>query len=126
MTAAPELLPGQPRDGTEPVFSEPWQAKGFALALALHQRGLFTWNEWADALARQIGLAQARGDADLGDTYYHHWVAALESLVAAKGASSGQELECYRLAWDHAADRTPHGEPVLLTPFDVEAAQRAR
>lgn len=125
MTTAPELLPGQPRDGAEPVFGEPWQAKGFALVLALHERGLFTWNEWADALARQISLAQAGGDADLGDTYYHHWVAALESLVAAKGAGSGEELEVYRLAWDHAADRTPHGEAVLLTPPDVEAAQRA-
>ena len=126
MTRVPELLPGQPRDGAEPVFGDPWQAKGFALVLALHERGLFTWNEWADALARQISLAHAGGDADLGDTYYHHWVAALESLVAAKGAGSAQELERYRLAWDHAADRTPHGEAIVLTALDVEAAQRAR
>jgi nitrile hydratase accessory protein len=126
MTTVPELLPGQPRDGTEPVFGEPWQAKGFALVLALYERGLFSWTEWADALARQISLAQARGDTDLGDTYYHHWVAALESLVAEKGASNGQELERYRLAWDHAADRTPHGEAIVLTALDVEAAQRAR
>ncbi len=119
MNTAPPL-PGQPLDGNAPVFAEPWQAKGFALVLALHQRGLFTWNEWAQALARQIAAAQASGDPDLGDTYYRHWVAALETLVAAKGASSSDELDRYRSAWDHAADRTPHGAPIELTPADFD------
>ena len=118
MTEAPAPFPGQPHDAIGPVFDEPWQAKGFALALALHERGLFTWSEWAQALAAQIRRAQQGGDADLGDTYYEHWVAALESLVAAKGASTASELDRYRQAWDHAADRTPHGAPIELTPAD--------
>jgi nitrile hydratase accessory protein len=126
--ALPAPLPGLPSDGDAPVFSEPWQAKGFALVLALHQRGLFTWPEWAQALAAQIAAAQARGDPDLGDTYYRHWVAALESLVAAKGASTAAELERYRDAWDHAADRTPHGAPIELGPedFPPDGAMPAR
>ncbi len=74
-------LPGMPLDGDRPVFNEPWEAKAFALTIALHERGLFTWPQWAAALARQIELAQAAGDADLGDTYYQHWLLALESLV---------------------------------------------
>jgi len=119
MTAAIPLLPGMPSDdGTEPVFREPWEAHAFALAVSLHQRGLFTWPEWADALARQIGAARAAGDADLGDTYYRHWLAALESLVADKGASSAVELERYRQAWDRAADRTPHGRAIELQERD--------
>lgn len=122
MIQAPSPLPGQPHDDAGPVFAEPWQAKGFALALALHDRGLFTWSEWAQALAAQIQRAQAAGDADLGDTYYEHWIAALESLVAAKGASTDAELERYRQAWDHAADRTPHGKPIELTPQDFDVA----
>jgi nitrile hydratase accessory protein len=101
-----------------PTFTEPWQAQAFAMVLQLHQRGLFSWPEWAAALAAQITLAQARGDADLGDTYYQHWLAALEQLVAAKGASSAAELACYQQAWDHAADRTPHGQPITLRPDD--------
>ena len=116
------LLPGMPQDGGEPVFAEPWQAQAFAMALALHQRGLFSWPEWAEALSRQIAAAQAAGDADLGDTYYRHWLAALEALVAAKGASSADELARYRDAWDHAADRTPHGQPIELRPEDFSAA----
>ena len=120
--AAMAALPDLPRDGDEPVFAEPWQAQAFAMTLALHQRGLFTWPEWADTLARQIRAAQTRGDADLGDTYYHHWLAALEALVAAKGASSADELERYRQAWDHAAERTPHGAPIELSDEDFPRA----
>jgi nitrile hydratase accessory protein len=120
--AAMAALPDLPRAGDEPVFAEPWQAQAFAMTLALHQQGLFSWPEWAHTLARQIQAAQARGDADLGDTYYHHWLAALEAIVAAKGASSSDELEHYRLAWDHAAERTPHGAPVELHAQDFPRA----
>lgn len=105
-------------DGHEPVFAEPWQAHAFALVLQLHERGLFTWPEWADALAQQIREAQAAGDPDHGDTYYQHWLATLERLVASKGAASGAELARTRDAWDHAADRTPHGQPIELRPED--------
>jgi nitrile hydratase accessory protein len=108
--------PGQP----EPVFGEPWQAHAFALAVSLHARGVFTWPEWAEALAAEIAAAQARGEPDLGDTYYAHWLAALERLVAAKGASSAAELGTYRQAWDRAADRTPHGQAIELRPADFQ------
>lgn len=112
------LAPGMPRDADGPVFKEPWEAQAFAMTLALHERGLFTWVEWAEALAAQIAAAQAAGDPDIGDTYYRHWLAALEALVARKGASSGDELARYRHAWDHAADRTPHGQPIELRGED--------
>ena len=120
-TAAVPPLPGLPHDDSGPVFHDPWQAQAFAMAVTLHQRGLFTWAEWADALAAQIAAAQASGDADLGDTYYRHWLEALESLVVAKGASSRAELARYRDAWDHAADRTLHGQPILLQAADFPA-----
>lgn len=115
---APADLPGQPRDGTSPVFREPWEAQAFAMTLALHQRGLFSWSEWAQALAAQIGAAQVAGDPDLGDTYYRHWLTALETLVAVKGASSIEELARYQRAWGHAAERIPHGRPIGLGPED--------
>jgi nitrile hydratase accessory protein len=74
-------LPGIPLDGESPVFNEPWEARAFAMTLALHERGIFTWPQWAEALSQQIAQARAAGDADLGDTYYRHWLRALESLV---------------------------------------------
>jgi nitrile hydratase accessory protein len=112
--ASPPELPGGPRDDEGPVFNEPWEAKAFALTLGLYERGLFTWPEWADALTREIGAAQAGGDADLGDTYYQHWLRALESLVARKGAASADELARCGRAWAEAAERTPHGSPIEL------------
>lgn len=105
----------------EPVFSEPWQAHAFAMALTLHERGVFEWTEWAQALAGQIEAAQAAGDPDAGDTYYHHWLATLETLVARHELTSADELDRYRAGWERAADRTPHGQPIELRPSDMEA-----
>ena len=115
---ATKALANLPRDGDGPVFREPWEAQAFAMALSLHERGLFTWNEWAAALAAEIKRAQAAGDPDRGDTYYRHWLATLESLVAAKGVATLEIQHRYRDAWDHAADRTPHGSPIELRPED--------
>ena len=108
----------QPGAVDTPVFTQPWEAQAFAMVVSLHERGLFAWREWADALATQIGAAQAAGDADRGDTYYHHWLTALEMLVASKGAASADELNRTARAWDHAADRTPHGQPIELRAED--------
>ncbi len=77
-----DLLARIPRDAEGPVFREPWEAQAFALAVRLHQEGVFTWPQWASALAEEIKRAQAAGDADLGDGYYRHWLAALERLLA--------------------------------------------
>ena len=100
------------------MFREPWEAQAFSMALALQQRGLFTWSEWAAALGEEIKRAQAAGDPDTGETYYRHWLATLERLVAEKGVTSDDTLARYRDAWDHAADRTPHGTPIELRPDD--------
>jgi nitrile hydratase accessory protein len=115
---AASAVPGVPRDDDGPVFRAPWEAHAFAMALTLHDRGLFTWPEWAATLADQIKRAQAAGDPDTGETYYLHWLATLERLVAEKGVSSVETLGRYRNAWDHAADRTPHGQPIELKPED--------
>jgi nitrile hydratase accessory protein len=116
--AATATVPGLPRDEQGPVFREPWEAQAFAMVLALQQRGLFTWTEWAAVLAEEIKRAQRAGDPDTGETYYRHWLATLERLVAEKGVASEETLGRYREAWDRAADRTPHGSPIELSPDD--------
>lgn len=107
-------LPALPRDAEGPVFAEPWQAQAFAMALQLYEQGLFSWPEWATMLAAQISQAQAAGDPDSGDTYYLHWLSALERMVAEKSLLSTHELSERRDAWDRAARATPHGEPIVL------------
>jgi nitrile hydratase accessory protein len=88
------------------------------MALALHERGVFTWPQWATTLSDEIKRAQNAGDPDTGETYYRHWLNALERLVAEKGVTDAATLARYQHAWDHAADRTPHGAPIELQPQD--------
>jgi len=117
MNAPPEMLalvPALPCDAEGPVFREPWEAQAFALAIDAHARGLFSWPEWAAALSQQIKAAQLAGDPDTGETYYRHWLAALEALTVQKGAATKAQLQQVQAAWDHAAKATPHGQPVVL------------
>jgi nitrile hydratase accessory protein len=115
---AADAVPSIPRDTQGPVFREPWEAHAFALALALHDKGLFAWTEWATMLGEEIKKAQAIGDPDIGTTYYSHWIATLERMVAEKDVTTMATLEQHRHAWDRAAHRTPHGTPIELRPED--------
>lgn len=115
---AAKANPDLPRDADSPVFREPWEARAFAMALALNEGGLFTWDEWATTLGDEIRKSQAAGDPDTGHSYYRHWLATLERIVAEKGVTSAQMLARYHDAWDHAAERTPHGMPIELQPED--------
>jgi nitrile hydratase accessory protein len=115
---ATRSVPGIPCGVEGPVFKEPWEAQAFALAVSLQQKGLFSWGEWAGLLGEEIKKAQAAGDADTGETYYQHWLATLEHIVATKGLASTDALERTRHAWEHAAARTPHGTPIELQPGD--------
>jgi nitrile hydratase accessory protein len=114
-------LPGQPHDAAGPVFATAWQAQAFAMALLLNAEGVFTWKEWAAALADEIKQAQAAGDPDDGSTYYHHWLRALERLLVAKGVASAEALKATARAWQEAARATPHGEPIVLAARGGEA-----
>jgi nitrile hydratase accessory protein len=111
-------VPGIPRGSEGPVFREPWEAQAFAMALALRERGLFSWSEWTAVLGEEIRRAQANGDPDTGETYYCHWLAALERIVAEKGVAEAATLARCRGAWQRAAERTPHGSPIVLSAED--------
>ena len=115
MSALP-LQPGQPVDAGGPVFQEAWEAKAFAMTLTLHEKGLYSWPEWAAALALEIKTAQAAGDPDLGTTYYRHWLKALERLLAEKGVAAPRLVEKTTEAWHEAAHKTPHGQPIKPPP----------
>jgi len=63
-------LPSLPRDQEGPVFSEPWEAHAFALAVRLSEAGFFSWREWTAFLTQEIRAAQMRSEPDLGSNYY--------------------------------------------------------
>ena len=113
--------PGLPADSQGPVFCEPWEAQAFAMTLALHAKGLVAWGEWAAMLGETIKAAQAAGDPDTGETYYRHWLATLERMVAEKALTTQSDLTAHRDAWERAAARTPHGQPIELRSTDFAA-----
>ena len=136
------LFLDQLTENGEPVFKEPWEAQAFSLVIALHESGVFSWSEWSDALAQAIrrdlhpgGLedvvqrvSEAVGEdvgdktsdqmeekEDRRDSYYQHWLAALEHLAIVKGLSGAGELALRVHAWREAYLATPHGQPVELS-----------
>ena len=108
-------LPALPRDKDGPVFSQPWQAKAFALAVRLSEAGYFTWPEWVRIFSQEIKAARERGDPDLGDTYYQHWLNALERICAAKDLVGREDIQRRKATWRRAYLNTPHGRPVDLS-----------
>ena len=115
MTARNADLPALPRDADGPVFRAPWEAQAFAIVVKLNQAGLIAWPEWTELLAAEIARAQREGDPDLGDTYYRHWLAALERLLIERGLAGEDELRERRIevaflqpvAHVHPARRAP-------------------
>jgi len=112
--SALESINSIPRDDSGPVFNEPWEAEAFAMTLALHEKGVFTWPQWASVLADEIKKAQSGGDPDLGDTYYKHWLSALERIVVEQGITDAKQLGKLYEDWNTAAHTTPHGQPIVL------------
>lgn len=89
----------------EPVFAAPWEAKAFALAVLLRDRGLFDGNAWAEALG-----AECAG----GGPYYEAWLGALEKMLAEAGVASAEDVARLARDWQRAAEATPHGTPIRL------------
>jgi nitrile hydratase accessory protein len=94
-----------------PVFAEPWQAEAFAMTVALHDKGLFSWGEWAQMLSAEVKTPGAASD---GHDYYEHWLAALEKLLASKGLAAKADVDTMAEAWERAAHATPHGKAIVL------------
>ena len=80
----------------------------------LAEQGYFSWKEWSEALSSELAEAARQGELDDGSRYYEHWLAALETLSAAKGIVALPSLAARKEEWLRAYARTPHGEPVRL------------
>jgi cobaltochelatase CobN len=79
-----------PRRNGELVFEEPWQGRVFGMAVALHERGVFEWEEFRRTLIARIAEAEA-GPGPF--VYYEIWLRTFEDLLAAKGLVTGPELD---------------------------------
>ena len=70
------------------VFSAPWEARAFAIALQLSKSGHFTWDEFRDHLIAEVRASdriRARDGTSNHGEYYDHFLHALEKLLEEKG-----------------------------------------
>ncbi|PZU84807.1 MAG: nitrile hydratase accessory protein [Shinella sp.] len=104
--------PGLPKSAEgDPVFVEPWNAQAFAMTVHLHEKGLFSWGEWAEALSAELHRPERAED---GSDYFDGWVAALTGLLVSKGLADADTVLALQESWKRAAEATPHGSPILL------------
>lgn len=99
----PAELPFAPADGAS--FTEPWQARNFAMAVALRDAGRLDWSEWTRALGARLATQP---------DYHLAWAATLVDVLAEQGLVEASEVEATTAAWHAAAARTPHGAPIEL------------
>ena len=80
-------------------FSEPWEAKAFAIIVKLAQAGHFTWSEWVDCFSKEVAAATAvEAAGGSAKSYYEQWLDAAETLLVDKGVTSRQQLIAKRFA----------------------------
>lgn len=75
------------------VFTEPWEAKAFAIVVTLSNNGFFTWSEWVDCFSEHVAAAtRVEVSGGTPKKYYEQWVDAAEELLVAKGLTSTEQL----------------------------------
>ncbi len=94
-----------PRTNGELVFESPWESRLFGLTMSLHEAGLFDWEEFRSLLIEAIGIWDAERHPEEDWSYYEHWAAAFEKLLAKKNFCASAELDG-RVA---AFSSRPHG-----------------
>ena len=94
-----------PRTNGELVFESPWESRLFGLTMSLHEARLFDWEEFRSLLIEAIGIWDAERHPEEDWSYYEHWAAAFEKLLAKKNFCASAELDG-RVA---AFSSRPHG-----------------
>ncbi|MDQ3835205.1 MAG: nitrile hydratase accessory protein [Actinomycetota bacterium] len=95
-----EGLVSYPRKNGEPIFEEPWQSRAFGMVVALHQEGLFHWDEFKERLIAETLSAGKREERATDPVYYEHWLTAFWKLVSDKGILCEAEMEARKAEFE--------------------------
>ncbi len=93
-----------PRSNGELVFAEPWESRAFGLALTLHDAGAFDWEDFRQELIATIAVRDGPW------SYYRCWLAALESVLAARGIVGTADVETRAEELAHRPAGHDHGD----------------
>lgn len=80
-----EVADSLPRKNGELVFEAPWEGRAFGMAVVMHDRGAYRWDDFRDRLVENI--------SDGSRPYYGSWLSALESLLLARHMIEPEELD---------------------------------
>jgi nitrile hydratase accessory protein len=61
------------------------------MAVTLHEAGMFAWDEFRSALVARIAAAD-RGPREGRESYYDHWLAALEDTLDGASIVSAHDV----------------------------------
>lgn len=75
------------REANEPVFHAPWEGRAFGLFAATFVFAGYTVDEFRHEIEK-MGHA-----AYLEHSYYEHWLAAFEAVLAKRGFVTPEELD---------------------------------
>lgn len=81
------------------------------MTVHLHEKGVFGWSEWAEALSAEV---HKPGRAVDGSDYFDCWVAALSGLLVKTGVADAEMILALQQSWQRAAEATPHGKAIVL------------
>lgn len=118
-------LPGG--DPDQLGFRYPWEIRAFSMAVTAHRRLAFDWSEFQAALIASIQDWE-RTSPGSGEpwSYYEHWVAALEVVMARQGVLGEAALdERARQVLAIPANRNhheAHTEPIAVDPARAVSA----
>ena len=75
------------------LFEAPWEARVFAIGVALHEQGFFTWPEFQQQLIAEIKRWETHAAEGAKHQYYERWFEALQTLMQAKNLCAASEIE---------------------------------
>lgn len=87
-----------PRKNGELVFQAPWEGRAFGLAVVLINKDEYPWEEFREHLVTEIAAGER--------SYYESWIAALESVLLARGLVTREDVD-RRAAEYKALERDP-------------------
>ena len=81
-----------PMANGEVLFEAPWHGRVFGMAVALHEAGVFSWDEFQSQLIEVIGQWDREAQDVDEYQYYDHFQAALQQLMVDKSLVSTDDL----------------------------------
>jgi len=97
-------------------FPEPWTAQVFALTVHLCETGVISWDDWTERLSAKLHEPGRRLD---GTDYYDGWTETLCDILLDRGTLDRRDILRFQNLWQKAAEKTPHGQPILLQNADL-------